>query len=121
MLIYPEGSSTPAFTITKQATIPAGGSVDFSETVSPEYGEYSGVLKVRFNGTESDLDYDGFTLNEETTTTASETTVTSQIQVEAPKTGDSRMIFYCAGAMFSLTGLIALYVTGKRGGRKKHE
>ena len=121
VLIYPEGSSTPAFTITKQATIPAGGSVDFSETVSPEYGEYSGVLKVRFNGTESDLDYDGFTLNEETTTTASETTVTSQIQVEAPKTGDSRMIFYCAGAMFSLTGLIALYVTGKRGGRKEHE
>ena len=121
VLIYPNGSDTPAFTITKQATIPAGGSVDFSETISPEYGEYSGVLKVSFNGTENDLDYDGFTLNEETTASTTETTTTTQIQVDAPKTGDSRVKIFYGGALFSLAGLLTLFVTEKKGGKKEHE
>ena len=126
VLVYPDGSGTPAFTITKQATIPAGGSADFSELISPEPGAYSGVLKVSFRGTEHDLDYDGFTLAEKTETTAGTTAesasvTTTQAQADAPKTGDSRMIFYYAGALFSLTGLIALFVTGKRGGKKEHE
>ncbi|MBQ5334329.1 MAG: hypothetical protein J6Z45_00110 [Oscillospiraceae bacterium] len=123
VLVYANGSSTPAFTITKTASIPAGGSVDFSEQISPEQGEYSGVLKVSYRGTEQDLDYDGFTLSEETTvtTTATETTATQPVQVDAPKTGDRRMRVYTAGALLSLTGLAALFVTERRGGKKEHE
>ena len=45
----------------------------------------------------------------------------TQTQADAPKTGDSRVNFYYAGALFSFAGLIALFVTGKRGGKKEHE
>lgn len=124
VLIYQNGGDTPAFTLTKTASIPAGGSADFSETVSPEPGEYSGVLKVRFNGTDKDLDYDGFTLAEETTSTvrsAEQTTAETQIRTDAPKTGDRRMKFYYAGVLFSFTGLLALFAAGRRGGKKEHE
>ena len=97
--------------------------MDFSEQISPETGEYSGVLKVSYRGTEQDLDYDGFTLSEETTVTtaAPETTATQPVQVDAPKTGDRRMRIYTAGALFSFAGLAALFVTKKRGGKKEYE
>ena len=126
---------TQVFTVTKKADIQSGDTVSFKEPFSAAElaaGDYSGVLSVRYEETQKDLAYAGFTVGQETTVVTEKTTVTtttsaSESTAEVTGTDAGALATGVKGIPWYIWTMLCISCIGlfatlrKTGGRKEHE
>jgi hypothetical protein len=112
--VYEVGTNKLVHTYSYPASIKVGETVkDKTEfNLDNSYdGDYSAVLSVSFNGTSTELDYDGFKQIKKVseTTTTSTTTTTAALKTDSPKTGDNGIPAYMwLISILSVAGIIVL-------------